>query len=59
MTRGGGSAHQSPLPEEREMEALDSYSSVVTAVADLLIPSVASLEVSVGARGQVRARGQR
>jgi S1-C subfamily serine protease len=38
------------------MEALDSYSSVVTAVADLLIPSVASLEVSVG-RGQLRARG--
>lgn len=39
------------------MEALDSYSSVVTAVADLLIPSVASLEVSVGARGHLRARG--
>jgi hypothetical protein len=34
-----------------EVEALDAYSSVVTAVAELLIPSVASLKVMEDVRG--------
>ena len=41
----------------REQQALDSYSSVVTAVAELLIPSVVSLKVTQRVRGGRRARG--
>jgi S1-C subfamily serine protease len=40
-----------------EVEALDAYSSVVTAVAELLIPSVASLKVMEDVRGGRRPRG--
>jgi S1-C subfamily serine protease len=42
---------------EAEDEALDAYSRVVTAVADLLTPSVASLKVSRGAPGGRRPHG--
>jgi S1-C subfamily serine protease len=42
---------------EREAEALDAYSSVVTAVAEMLIPSVASLKVMEGVRGGRLPRG--
>ncbi|HEX2235790.1 MAG TPA: trypsin-like peptidase domain-containing protein [Actinomycetota bacterium] len=45
------------FPEGREAEALDAYSNVVVAVAELVIPSVASLEVWAGGRGRQRARG--
>jgi S1-C subfamily serine protease len=41
---------------ERETEALDSYSRVVTGVAEALLPSVASLRVSAPAAG---GRGRR
>jgi S1-C subfamily serine protease len=44
-------------PQERSSEALDAYSNVVTSVAELLIPSVASLTVMEGVRGGRRARG--
>ena len=40
-----------------EQRALDAYSSVVTSVADLLIPSVASLKVMRAVRGGRRAEG--
>lgn len=40
-----------------ESRALDAYSSVVTSVADLLIPSVASLKVMRAVRGGRRAEG--
>ncbi|MGI8707090.1 MAG: S1C family serine protease [Actinomycetota bacterium] len=40
-----------------EHRALDAYSSVVTSVADLLIPSVASLKVMRAVRGGRRAEG--
>ncbi|MEX0873953.1 MAG: trypsin-like peptidase domain-containing protein [Actinomycetota bacterium] len=40
-----------------EREALDAYSRVVTRVADLLIPSVASLKVMQSVRGGRRPRG--
>lgn len=43
--------------ERIEAEALDSYSRVVTRVADLLIPSVASLKVMESVRGGRRPRG--
>lgn len=51
---GGGSP---PGPGVTGEEALDSYSTVVTAVADLLIPSVASLRVMARVRGGRVARG--
>lgn len=40
-----------------ERSALDAYSTVVTSVADLLIPSVASLKVMRAVRGGRRAEG--
>ena len=40
-----------------ERRALDAYSTVVTSVADLLIPSVASLKVMRAVRGGRRAEG--
>ena len=40
-----------------EQSALDAYSTVVTSVADLLIPSVASLKVMRAVRGGRRAEG--
>ena len=40
-----------------ERSALDAYSTVVTTVADLLIPSVASLKVMRSVRGGRRAEG--
>jgi S1-C subfamily serine protease len=43
--------------ERVEAEALDAYSRVVTRVADLLIPSVASLKVMQSVAGGRRARG--
>ena len=42
---------------EAERSALDAYSTVVTSVADLLIPSVASLKVMRAVRGGRRAEG--
>nr|MBA2600158.1 trypsin-like peptidase domain-containing protein [Actinomycetota bacterium] len=46
-----------PGTAEAEHRALDAYSSVVTSVADLLIPSVASLKVMRAVRGGRRAEG--
>ena len=43
--------------ERLEVEALDAYSRVVTRVADVLIPSVASLKVMEDVRGGRRPRG--
>ncbi|MGH2759279.1 MAG: S1C family serine protease [Actinomycetota bacterium] len=43
--------------ERLESEALDAYSRVVTRVAELLIPSVASLKVMEDVRGGRRPRG--
>ena len=40
-----------------EQEALDTYSRVVTTVAELLLPSVASLQVMQPVRGGRRAAG--
>lgn len=46
-----------PGTADAEHRALDAYSSVVTSVADLLIPSVASLKVMRAVRGGRRAEG--
>jgi len=40
-----------------EQEALDAYSSIVTSVAELVIPSVASLQVSHRTRNGRLAQG--
>jgi S1-C subfamily serine protease len=42
---------------EREAQALDAYSRIVTGVAEKLIPSVASLQVMQDVRGGRRPRG--
>jgi S1-C subfamily serine protease len=44
------------MPEDRDAEALDAYSTVVTAVADAVLPSVASLTVHVR-RGRFQSQG--
>lgn len=46
-----------PAAPTAERSALDAYSTVVTSVADLLIPSVASLKVMRAVRGGRRAEG--
>lgn len=46
-----------PAAAGRDREALDAYSTVVTSVAELLIPSVASLRVRRRVRGGFRADG--
>ena len=46
-----------PTAPGAERGALDAYSTVVTSVADLLIPSVASLKVMRAVRGGRRAEG--
>jgi S1-C subfamily serine protease len=46
-----------PSPAPGDEEALDAYSQVVTAVAEALIPSVASLRVRRGPRGSPPAEG--
>jgi S1-C subfamily serine protease len=43
--------------EQREQEALDAYSQIVTRIAELLIPSVASLKVMKDVRGGRRPSG--
>jgi len=53
-TRNGAA---SPAVTEEEEEALDAYSSVVTAVAEHLIPSVASLRVRRRGGGGRRGEG--
>ena len=52
-----GTASANGLTQERDRAALDAYSSVVTSVADLLIPSVASLKVMHRVPGGRRAEG--
>jgi S1-C subfamily serine protease len=52
-----GSPGGAGLAAQEEAAALDAYSSVVTSVADRLIPSVASLKVTQRVRGGRRASG--
>lgn len=47
----------SSVPPSAEEEALDAYSSVVTAVAEQVAPSVASLRVTVRGRGGQQGEG--
>src|SRR2546423_5682268 len=54
MSAENGSNGVSLLTED---VALDAYSSIVTSVADRLIPSVASLKVMERVRGGRRPRG--
>jgi S1-C subfamily serine protease len=56
---GARGVDEAPLRKDEtdESSALDAYSSVVTAVAELLIPSVASLKVMEAVRGGRRPRG--
>jgi serine protease Do len=53
----GGEQPTAPTPLPTEAEALDSYSRVVTAVAERLSPSVANLRVSRRVRGGRRLDG--
>lgn len=46
-----------PVPGPSDAEALDAYSSVVTSVAERLIPSVASLKVTRRSRGGREIQG--
>src|SRR5262245_2551649 len=52
-----GSATQSPNLGPSDTEALDAYSTVVTSVAELVIPSVASLRVNRRLSGGYQAQG--
>jgi S1-C subfamily serine protease len=56
VLRGPAENGRSHLPD-RDREALDAYSEVVTSVAELLIPSVASLRVTRRVPGGRRANG--
>ena len=52
QSRAPGAATSAPEGgSARERDALDAYSSIVTGVAELLIPSVASLRISAGRGG--------
>src|SRR5437660_126910 len=54
---GNGSPSGDSAVEPTDAEALDAYSLTVTSVAELLIPSVASLKVSRRIRGGRSAEG--
>lgn len=56
---GSGAAVQAPPPDvsPTEREALDAYSTIVTSVAERLMPSVASLRVQARTRGGRMAGG--
>src|SRR2546430_912906 len=54
---GGGTASGDSAVQRSDAEALDAYSLTVTSVAELLIPSVASLKVSRRTRGGRSAEG--
>jgi S1-C subfamily serine protease len=57
ILRGPGPEGDGQAAEAAEREALDAYSTVVTSVAEKLIPSVASLRVTRRVRGGRRAEG--
>jgi S1-C subfamily serine protease len=57
ILRGPGPEGDGQPLEAAEREALDAYSTVVTSVAERLIPSVASLRVNRRVRGGRRAEG--
>src|SRR5437762_10409800 len=54
---GGGTASGDSAVQRSDAEALDAYSLTVTSVAELLIPSVASLKVRRRTRGGRSAEG--